>query len=182
MNRICLLMVGVCLAFTACTKNPPVALGPDGKPMISAANEEITTVIEAMLEVPKELAPKVKKTDLLIWDVKNSDGEILVNSVTPVPVFPHKVTVVSRQLRRPIARSAPLLFSARVVHAGEESQPPKQAQLQANLGVAGEDKVVENPHVNQKVFEAWMKKNKIELPQEVKFGMSLTAELRPLAF
>lgn len=177
-----LVLVFLFLVLVGCTKpnsKPPV--GPDGKPMISAeAGDQL--VLSGVIELPAGLVKRVKKSDLLIWDVKDAGGELLAGSIGPVPSFPHELKVAARQLRKPVAQGAPLIFSVRVVKDEDASKPPKKGQLHANVGIGGSEEVVENPNVDPKRLEAWMKKNNIAPPQDLRVGGSARAELRPILF
>jgi hypothetical protein len=173
------------LVFTAallagCTKDKEVPTSPDGKPMVSRQADPERQVFESELDVPKEFRGKLKKTDLMIWDLKSADGEIVAAQIMPVPPFPTKVAVQARQLFQPIPESERLLFTARIVKFGDEGKPPIKGQLTVMVGMEPDDgKVVENEHVSQKVVDKLLKKHSIGLIEELPVGAKVKAEFRP---
>jgi hypothetical protein len=173
-------LVVAALAATSCTKEREVPKAPDGKPMVSREADPDRVVFEADLIVPKDYVSKIKKTDLLIWDLKNSKGEVLAATIIPVPAFPATVKVSARQLLQPIPEAEHLLFSARIVKFGDESKPPIVGQLTAMVGMEpDEGKVVENKAVNQKALDKFLKKHEIAPAQELSVGAKAHAEFSP---
>jgi hypothetical protein len=171
-----------CLAFS-CTKGKETALGPDGKPMISPSAEPDAVVMETEITVSKTHLKQIKRTDLLIWDLRDKEGDLLAGGIAPVPSFPHKLTVQAKDLRKSIAQNESMIFNARIVKFGEEHQPPKKGQLHLSVGMgADENPAVENPHVDEKRLERWMKRTSFVPAQKISVGSTIEAELRAIAF
>ena len=154
--------------------------GADGKPLVSRQADPQRVVFEADLDLPKEFFSKVKKTDLMIWDLKTTAGEVVAAQIIPVPSFPHKITISAKQLFQPIPEGARLLFGARIVRLGDEGKPPEKGQLQVLIGAnEGASPVVENKAVNAKLLDKFMKKLRITVPEEIRVGGKARAEFSP---
>jgi len=181
--KACLaLVLGVAVALSACTRKREVPKGPDGKPMITAYSEPERLVLETEISVPAPMQKNLKRTDLMIWDLRDAEGNLLAGNIQPVPKFPHKISVSGKQLRKEIPQTAPLLFNARIVRFGEEHKPPQKGQLAVTLGGSLGAAEVVNPHVNQKQLDAWMKKNNLTPLQELTVGAKVKAEFGPVVF
>jgi hypothetical protein len=177
MKHLCVLVIAL-TAFAACTKEAPK--GADGKPVVNSNTSPDRVIFETELSMPKEYVGKVKKTDLMIWDLKDQEGNVVAANVIPVPVFPPKMVVTGRQLFDNLLETGRLIFTARIVKFGDESKPPLKGQLQVMVGMGTtEGAVVDNPSVNQGLLDKWMKKQKFMPGQEISLGGKVTAEFVP---
>ncbi len=168
------------VSFFSCTKEKAVPKGPDGKLLVSREANPDRVVFESELDVPKDHRSKMKKTDLMIWDLKTADGNVVSVQVVPVPTFPTKLVVTARQLYEPLQEGAHLLFSARIVKFGDESKPPLKGQLQIMIGTGpSEGDVVENKAVDQKLLGKFLKKLKMVADEEVVIGSKMKGEFSP---
>lgn len=168
------------LALPACTKEKEVPKAPDGKPLVSRQADPDRVVFETELDVPKDLLTKVKKTDLMIWDLKTSAGDVVSGHIAPVPAFPAKLVVTARQLMQPIPEGSGLLFSARIVKFGDEGKPPAKGQLTVMVGMEPDKgDLVQNKAVNQKALDKFLKKQKIAPTEEISVGSKVRAEFAP---
>lgn len=174
----------IVLALSACTKDKNAAQeGVDGKPLISSASDPQLVVVETEVDVPKKMRAKIKRTDLLIWDLRDGAGELLAGNILPVPTFPYRVSVTARQLRKGIPADASLIFSARIVKFGEESKPPFKGQLHVSIGHAAEGEAeVVNSHVDEKRLAEWMKKTNFVPLKELFVGSKVKADFGPILF
>lgn len=173
MQKIVLLILMAVVV--GCTKsNPPAG---SSSPHLSQAEK---TIFEADLIVPTQFKTNLKRTDLLIWDLKTAEGVTVAAQMMPVPNFPFHLTVQSSQLQKPLAEKAVLLFSARVVSFGDERKPPAKGQLSVLMGSASDAEVVKNPAVDQKRFEKWAKKNRYNEAQLLTVGSKVKAEFAPI--
>ncbi len=171
-----------CFALSACTKGKEESpQGPDGKPMVTREANPDRVVFETELEMPKAFAGKVKKTDVMIWDLKDEEGNVVAAQIVPVPKFPHKLVITGKQLFEPLMETGNLIFTARIVKLGDEGKPPAKGQLQAMVGMGKvEGQEVENPAVDQKRLDKWMKKQNIAPTQEINLGEKAKAEFSPV--
>ena len=170
------------LLAAACTKDREVPKSPDGKPMVSRQANPERVVFETELDVPKDYRSKVKKTDLLIWNLFNESGEVVAAHILPVPIFPTKLVITAKQLFSPVPENAQLLFTARIVKFGDEGKPPQKGQLSVMVGSQpDQSEVVENKAVNQKQLDKFLKKQKISVasPDRLSVGSSIKAEFTP---
>lgn len=172
----------VAIGFAGCTKKKEIPVGADGKPMITPFAEPEKVVVETEVSVPKEMLKTVKRTDLMIWDLRDAEGVLLAGNIQPVPKFPYKISVVAKDLRKEIPQTATLLFNARIVKFGEEHQPPRKGQLVVSVGTAGGGEEVVNPNVDQKRLDAWMKKNHFVPLQQLSIGDKVKADFSPIFF
>ena len=173
------LALALSLSFSACTKSRSPGNGANNAgPAMSGDPERV--IFEAQIELPKKFAGQVKRTDLLIWDLKTDKGEMVAAHMAPVPNFPFHLKVEARQLIKAVGNDAVLFFSARVVKFGDESKPPQKGQLSALEGMTPPKDVVVNPAVDQKRFDKWAKKNQFNETQVLKVGSKLTTELSPI--
>lgn len=145
------------LLLLSCTKQP----GGNQAQMVTPTANPDRVIFEADLNLPPEHKGKIKRTDLLMWALRDGEGKLLANHVYPVPKFPHHVTIQARQLQVALPENAVILFSARLVHFGDEYKPPAPGELNLNIGSMPSKDAVENPNVNQKQFEKWAKKNNL---------------------
>lgn len=173
-----ILGLSVLLLVAGCTKKP-AGTTISGEPLISPVSDPDRVIFEAMVKLPNEHKEKLKRTDVLIWDLKDGKGDVLASQIIPVPKFPHHLTVQARQLLRATPESTILLFAARVVHFGEERKPPAKGQLNALVGVVPSKDEVQNPNVDQKRFEKWAKKNNVVEEKVLKIGSKVEASLTP---
>jgi len=172
------------IAFTlisACTKRKEEApKGADGKPMITSSLNPERVVFETDLSMPKEYESKVKKTDLMIWDLKDQEGNVVAAQIVPVPTFPHALVVTGNQLFEPLQETGKLIFTARIVKFGDEGKLPLKGQLQVMVGVGtSEGETVENPAVDQKRIDKWMKKQKFVPGEAISLGGKVKAAFSP---
>ena len=172
--------LGLVATFQSCTKTPTSA---DGKPLLGRKIDPDRVVVTVNVDLPKNLEKQIKPTDLMIWTLKNNDGEMIAGKMSPVPEFPFKNEIRAKLLRKEIAESENLLFEMRVVKNGEESKPPKKGQLHLTLGEPEtKEQEVVNPYVDTKRLEAYLKKMNITLPKKVTVGSNLEAELKAINF
>jgi|GEM_PF-3705379 len=170
------------LAFLAsCTRGKEEPKnGTDGKPLVTRAASPDRVVFETELDMPKDLKSKVKKTDLMIWDLKDQEGNVVAAQLVPVPAFPHKLTITGRQLFEPLQETGNVIFTARIVKFGDEGKPPVKGQLQVMVGTGtSEGAEVENPAVDQKRLDKWMKKQKFVPGEAISLGGKVKAEFSP---
>lgn len=169
------------LTFGACSKGKEEApKGTDGKPMVTRQANPDRVVFETELNLPADFLSKVKKTDLMIWDLKDQDGQVVAAQLVPVPKFPHKLTITGRQLFEPLQETGNLIFTARIVKFGDEGKPPAKGQLQVIVGMGkAEGDEVKNPAVDQKRLDKWMKKLRIVPAKEITLGSTANAEFAP---
>ncbi len=183
MKKIFVVAIATLFSFTACTKGDKAAEAPkghDGKPMVTRAANPERVVFETELDMPKDLKAKVKKTDLMIWDIKDQEGNVVAAQLVPVPSFPHKLQITGRQLFEPLQETGNLIFTARIVKFGDEGKPPAKGQLQVMVGMGtSEGADVTNPAVDQKRLDKWMKKQNFVPGQEVTLGGKVKAEFSP---
>lgn len=169
------------LGLTACTsKKAPT--GADGKPMVTSDLSPDRVVFETELSVPADFRAKVKKTDLMIWDLKDTEGNVVAGQIMPVPEFPFKMSIKGNQLFEPLQETGNLIFTARIVKFGDEGKPPIKGQLQVMVGKgmdSPEGPLVENPSVDQKRLDKWMKKQQFVPGETISLGSSIKAEFRP---
>jgi hypothetical protein len=181
MKILSLLVLAFLVSLSACTKGkeePPK--GSDGKPMVTRQANPDRVVFETDLVLPKEYQGKVKKTDLMIWDLKDEEGNVVAAQLVPVPKFPHTLTVTGRQLFEPLKETGNLIFTARIVKFGDEGKPPSKGQLQVMVGMGTtEGAEVNNPAVDQKRLDKWMKKQKIVPSEAITLGGKTKAEFTP---
>ncbi|MGZ3693836.1 MAG: hypothetical protein ACXWQO_06520 [Bdellovibrionota bacterium] len=177
MGRVLCLVT--CLLFAACTKQSNNPTTESGKPMLNAAQDPQRVILEAKVALPAEFKSKVKPSDVLIWDLKTGTGEMVASELEPLPKFPHTFRIEARQLRQPIPQDSILLFSARVVHFGEEYKPPVKGQLIALVGVVPSKEEVINPNVDKKRFANWAKKNHFAEEKVLNVGSKVDADLTP---
>lgn len=166
----------------ACTREPEAPTkAPDGTPLVSRQAHPDRLVFETELQLPKEYQGKVKRSDLMIWDLKDQEGNVVAAQLIPVPKFPHKLVITGRQLFEPLKETGQLIFTARIVKFGDEGKPPAKGQLQVIVGSGqfAEGAEVKNPAVDQKRLDKWMKKQKITATQEIILGGKATAEFAP---
>ncbi len=175
-NAVKFFALFVSVTLVACTKSE-LPKGPDGRPLVSATSDPERLVVEAKLSLPDTLAKKVKRTDLLIWSLRDTEGDLLAGNITAVPVFPHTVQIKASSIIKPIAENSSLLFNARIVKFGEESKPPQKGELQVALGStpSAQPEVV-NPNVDTKLLEKFMKKMNIVAPKNIVVGSKAEAE------
>lgn len=166
----------------ACTKGEKAPTeAPDGTPLVTRQANPDRMVFETELQLPKQYQGKVKRSDLMIWDLKDQEGNVVAAQIVPVPKFPHKLAITARQLFEPLKETGQLIFTARIVKFGDEGKPPAKGQLQVIVG-SGQDAEgaeVNNPAVDQKRLDKWMKKQKITPAQEIILGGKVTAEFAP---
>lgn len=173
-------LVVALVVVAGCTKGKEIPKGPDGKPMVSMEANPERVVCDMELALAKEYQGKLKPTDLMIWDLKTQDGEMVAAQIAPVPTFPAKLVIMARDLFQPIPDGAGLLFSARIVKFGDEDKPPMKGQLVALAGVQPDDgKVVENKAVNQANLDKFLKKQKIAPLEQISVGAKVHAEFVP---
>lgn len=168
-------------ALVACTKSEPPK-GADGKPMVTSESSPDRVVFQTELSVPEAYKSKIKKTDLMIWDLKDQEGNVVAGQIMPVPEFPHTLVVTGRHLFEPLQSTGGVIFTARIVKFGDEGKPPAKGQLQVMVGMGTESTegpVVENPAVDQKLLDKWMKKQKFVAAEAVSLGGSAKAEFLP---
>jgi hypothetical protein len=180
MNKLFVIAIALTLA-TSCTreKEAPKS-GTDGKPLVTRATNPERVVFETDLDMPKDLQAKVKKTDLMIWDLKDQEGNVVAAQLIPVPTFPHKLTITGRQLFEPLQETGNLIFTARIVKFGDEGKPPSKGQLQVMVGMGtSEGAEVNNPAVDQKRVDKWMKKQKFVPGESISLGGKVKAEFAP---
>lgn len=166
----------------ACTKGTEAPKkAPDGTPLITRQANPDRLVFETELQMPQEHQAKVRRSDLMIWDLKDQEGNVVAAQLVPVPKFPHKLTITGRQLFEPLKETGHLIFTARIVKFGDEGKPPAKGQLQVIVGSGqtAEGAEVNNPAVDQKRLDKWMKKQKITPAQEITLGGKATAEFAP---
>jgi hypothetical protein len=179
-NAVKIFILLMSLALTSCTRSEK---GPDGKPLVGSSSDPERLVVEAKLSVPPTHAKKVKRTDLLIWSLRDAQGDLLAGNITAVPTFPHTVKIKAGSIIKPSPESSNLLFTARIVKFGEESLPPKKGELQVSLGAAPSDKPeVVNPNVDPKLLEKFMKKMNITPLKSIVVGSKAEAEFGPKVF
>lgn len=174
------LLLGVSTAIYSCTKTPKTA---DGRPLIGKGIDPQRIVVTVQLELPKTLEKKVKPTDLMIWTLKDSGGDLIAGKMVPVPEFPFKNEIKASHLKKEIPEGENLFFDARIVKNGEESKPPKKGQLHVSLGESeSKEPEVLIPNVDAKQLEAFMKKMNFSLPQKITVGAKVEAELKTMTF
>lgn len=173
MRKITLL--ALCVVFTSCHKQPEVP----STPMVTQVQDPERVIFKAEVSVPKEHQAKIKKTDILVWNLNDEKGKSIASRIIPVPKFPYQVKVAARDMQRPIPVGSTLLFSVRVVHFGEENEPPVKGQLSALVGTVPPKETVENTHVDQKRYQKWAKKNDIITDESLSIGADVKAALMP---
>ncbi|MGE3261833.1 MAG: hypothetical protein AB7K68_08655 [Bacteriovoracia bacterium] len=173
-----ILGLSLLVVFASCTKKPAGTV-VSGEPLVSPVSDPNRIIFDAMVTLPAEHKGKLKRTDVLIWDLKDGKGDVLASQIIPVPSFPHHLTVQARQLQRATPESTTLLFAARVAHFGEERKPPAKGQLNVLVGVVPSKDEVQNPNVDQKRFAKWAKKNNVVEEKVLKIGSKVEASLTP---
>lgn len=184
MKKLSYVLVALVIGLAGCTKKkaapPMIDAPPAGTPVVTASQNGDRLILEVELTVPPKYQAKVKRTDLMLWDVKDENGNVLVQQMTPVPKFPTKLSVTANFLRRPVPEKAALLFAARIVKMGEERQPPMKGQLSALAGVAPSSQPIVKPAVDEKKLIAWEKKNDLSEAQVLGIGAKAKVDFAPI--
>ncbi len=178
-------LVSGMIFLAACTKEKAEPTHtPDGKPLISRkSGDPEALILEAEINVPKKHEGKIKKSDLILWDVKNEQGLVVASYWGPVPKFPHTLVIRAKHLVEPITKDSHLQLSARIVKFGDEMKPPQKGQLQLFVGAmpAAKDEVVVKPAVSQAVLDKFLKKNPgLALGETIAVGSKVKAQFTPL--
>ncbi|MGZ3655583.1 MAG: hypothetical protein ACXVB9_19865 [Bdellovibrionota bacterium] len=168
------------IAFSSCTKGREVPKSADGKPMLSPQADPNRVIFETDLDVPKEFKSRIKRTDLMIWDIKTNDGDVVTAQIVPVPDFPSHLVITSAQLFQPLPEGAHVMFAARIVKFGDEGKPPMKGQLQVFVGTEPDQhELVVSKSVNQKLLDKFMKKLKIVTAEDITVGAKAKAQFAP---
>lgn len=178
-----ILLMVLALAAAGCTKDKQRTHTEDGKPLVSnKVGDPETLILSLEIDVPKQHAAKIKKSDLLLWDLKDDKGNVLAMYWFPVPKFPFQLDVRAKHLNAPIVKDGNLMLSARIVKFGDEIKPPKKGQLQLFVGApaAKPDEKIVKPAVNPELLEKFYKQNPSFRPAEaLAVGSKVKAELSP---
>jgi hypothetical protein len=170
----------ILMVLLSCTKSEGPNNSTSASLVTPTSGDPQRTVFEAELSLPKKMEKMVKPTDMLIWTLRDQNSEVLAGVIGPAPSFPHSIKVEARQLLRPVTESESLFFDARIVKSGNEGKPPQKGELQITAGApAIAQPLVENPDVDQKQLEAFLKKHNLPLPETLKLGGKLKAEFGP---
>lgn len=178
------ILIALCLVvlLQGCTKTQETTHTPDGKPMLSkTAGDPETLILEAEINVPKKHMGKIKKSDLMLWDVKDETGAMIAGGFAPVPKFPYILVVRAKQLDRAINPDTLLTLSARVVKFGDEVKPPQKGQLQLLAGmIPTKNQEVVRPAVSQAVLDRFNKSRGISpQSQTIAVGGKIKADFQP---
>jgi len=180
-------LVALSLSFAvslgACTKKKETHT-PDGKALYSkSVGDPEKLILEAEVDVPKNLRKQVSKKDLLLWVLKDGEGNFLSGGLIPAPPFPYKIVIRARQLSKAVAENASLILDARIVAFGDEGKPPKKGQLHLLVGsiAPAKDEPIVKPAVDPAVLEKFMKRNPsvAQGARVVSVGEKLKAEFTP---
>lgn len=173
------ILVFLLLAFCiSCTKQPEKPATP-AQNLVTPVQDPDRLILQIALRLPPEHKAKLKKSDQLLWDLKNDQGETLAAGVIEAPAFPRQLAVKANQLRRAIPDNSVLLFSARLMKEGDERKPPQTGQLVVMAGVVPNEKTIENHNVDQKRLAKWEKKNPIMDDQVLTIGAKVEAAFAP---
>jgi hypothetical protein len=175
--KILPLLLALPFFFCACTNSKD---HPDSASGSVTAADPAKPVFEVDLSLPAKFKNQVKRTDLLIWDLKSSVGAIVAAQMIPVPKFPFHLTVQTGQLRQPVSHDMVLMFSARVVKFGDERKPPLKGQLNVLVGDAPSKNVVINPAVDKKRFAKWAKQHNFAEAKVLTVGAKAQGEFTPI--
>jgi hypothetical protein len=175
----CKISLCICVLLFACTKQPNTTVVTSNKPLVTPVKDPERLIFEANVVLPKEHRAKVKKTDILLWDLKDSRGDIIASEIQELPKFPFHLKVVAKDMRQAIPEDTVLIFSARLVHFGQEHNPPVSGELNAVAGIVPSKAEVVNPNVDKKRLEKWEKKTKFDQGEVLSVGAKVTAPLAP---
>jgi hypothetical protein len=170
-----ILVLVLCFGVFGCHKKPSVP----STPMVTPVQNPERLIFRAEISVPREHRAKIKKTDILLCDLNDGMGKNIAHRIIPVPKFPYDFKVTARDMVRAIPESSVLLFSARIVHFGEEHELPKKGQLSAMVGTVPAKETVVNQHVDQRRLQKWAKKNDIVDDAVLSVGANTKAKLIP---
>lgn len=109
-------------------------------------------VLEAKVDVPKDLKKHLKKKDSLLWAISDENGQVLAAGWQPRVKLPYKVQVYSQQLMHSVQAHDPIVFSTRIVHPGDEFKPPQKGQLAGTMGGAFGKIEIVVPNVSEKIL------------------------------
>lgn len=137
MYQACVFLLLIFTTLISCTKSEsPKSSLEEVKKAVGDLNQ---VVFETELVLPSKYKNKVKRTDLIIWDLKDDKGDFIAGGLKPVSIFPMNIKVYGRELKKDVGKNANLIFSARIVAYGDEGKPPKKNQLYSMVGSSSEE-------------------------------------------
>lgn len=187
------LSLAVLVLFAACTKKSGDPSSSSSTPTPAAgeisakSGDPERIILETTLDVDAKAKKTLRKTHLLLWDIKDEKGNIIAAEMAPVPdKFPFTLTVKAKQLLKPVAEKSALVFFARVVKSGEEFKLPQKGQLTAVVGLPGgsEGEIVQSAStaVTDKVLKDFEKKGRLQPLVSVSVGDKVKTSLAPQLF